>query len=487
MSDEKKKFSEADQKEAETPDCDNADEGTATQDKDTEDIFEEPKKEPKELRVSLKTLILSSIAVLVIFAMLCTTLALGIAKSQYSKGFIDGYQGSGGSPLALYTNTYYIDSLLSQHFYGEYNKQELTANSLRAYMLSTGDIYAAYYTADEYAAMTSESAGKMQGIGINIINNTVERNGVTYAVLTVTNVMKNSPAQEAGLLVGDMIAYAGIGDNKQSVDILGYDETLRLLKGASGTVAEFTVWRRSGEGFDELLITATRREVITSSVYSDIWEKNGEKLGVIKITEFDLNTPAQFEGAVTELQGKGCEKFVLDVRHNPGGNLISIKAVLSFFLSEGTVYIRTEDKNKKLTEEVIAPVSYSDEELKNCEIKKDDIGKFKGLNIVVLCNEFTASAGELFVATIKDYSLGKVVGSTTYGKGKMQTTYRLPTGDAVKFTTHMYYSAKSEGYDGVGISPDVSKELSDEAKKYNFYVRPYDVDDQMCEAIKYFK
>jgi carboxyl-terminal processing protease len=196
------------------------------------------------------------------------------------------------------------------------------------------------------------------------------------------------------------------------------------------------------------------------------------------------------------LKSQGCEKFVFDVRYNLGGNVSSVGAVLSYFLNEGDVYIRVKDKSGNIQSDVVREVTSFEGDYAGCNVSKADIGKYKGLDVVVLCNEYTASAGELFVATFKDYGLGKIVGNTTYGKGKIQTVYYLEqyalyqygisgVGGAIKLTTGEYYSAKSDSYDGIGIEPNEKVMLSDEAENLNIYdYQKLDpIDDQLLKAI----
>lgn len=457
-------------------------------------------KAKKHVKVSLKTFILSSVALVLATFMLAYAICGSLYQKQISdlinNGFISGGQiggdnsngeNNGNTGLGGFSRKDAIDLLLGEYFYGEIDKDMLTEESLRAYLAATGDIYAAYYTQEELDALNDEGAGRMYGVGVNIINSTVVLGGVEYAVLKIINVMKDSPAQEAGLKAGDLIAYVGIGETRESVAYLGYDEALTRLRGAEGTVAEFTVLRKNGEEYKEIEVKATRREVTTESVYHRV--SSDPKVGIIQIVTFELNTPTQFEESVEALKEKGCEKFIIDVRYNPGGYLISVAAVLSFFLEEGDVYIRTEDKKGNITSQKVSVVSGYTGDYVHCNVSKSDIGKYKDLDMVVLCNEYTASAGELFTATFRDYGLGKIIGTNTFGKGKMQTTYSLAMfglDGAVKFTTHMYYSAKSEGYDGVGIVPDVKVDLNKDAAELNIYeyAERDPKDNQLQEAIK---
>lgn len=463
-------------------------------------VEEEPVSPKQERKISLKTFIISAAAIAVATAMLCITVIGSVLQKNFANDINaiiseqtqnNGSSNSGGGNSlsgSAFSEVDIIDLLLENYFYGDVDKDTLTAESLRAYLAATGDIYAAYYTQEELEASNEEGAGRMYGIGVNIINAKVTIDGVNLAVLKITNVMKDSPALESGLKAGDMIAYVGTGDKKQSVNELGYDEALRLLKGEEKTKAEFTILRKKGDSYEEKSFKVERREVITESVYARVSTLD-KKIGIIKIASFELKTPTQFEDAVEELKAKGCEKFVIDVRYNPGGYEISVAAVLSYFLDEGDVYIRTENKKGQVSEKKVSVVSGYTGDYASCNVSKEDIGKYKDLDMVVLCNEHTASAGELFTATFRDYDLGTIVGTTTFGKGKMQTTYSLEAfglEGAVKFTTHMYKSAKSEGYDGIGIKPDITVEQSDEAKEYNIYDLPDEKDDQLRKAIEQF-
>ena len=171
-----------------------------------------------------------------------------------------------------------------------------------------------------------------------------------------------------------------------------------------------------------------------------------------------------------------------------GGDLESIKAVLSYFLSEGDTILSTRDKAGN--DEVISvkTVTHENEAYSGCDISAEDIGKYAHLKgkIAVLCNGMTASAAELFVAAMRDYELADTVGETTYGKGSMQSTISLSyfgyTG-AVKLTTKKYFPPCGEGYDGIGITPEYEVEQSEEAKDYNRYVLPQSLDAQLTAAL----
>jgi carboxyl-terminal processing protease len=206
-----------------------------------------------------------------------------------------------------------------------------------------------------------------------------------------------------------------------------------------------------------------------------------ESVGIVKITTFDDTAPTQFCEAVDSLLAAGCDKFVFDVRYNLGGSLDSVRGVLSYFLNEGDPIIHTCDRNGKYVTTTVGVAEY---------VTEEDIGKYAGLNAVVLCNERTASAAELFTANFRDYEMGTIVGVKTYGKGSMQSLYSLDAygvSGGLKLTTKMYYPPSGEGYDGIGIIPDVEVALDDTLLDKSVFEIKDDEDNQLRVALEYFK
>ena len=259
-------------------------------------------------------------------------------------------------------------------------------------------------------------------------------------------------------------------------------------------MAEFVAYRVKDGAFETIPFSILRDEFKTAYVMSKTVTDptDGGKIGIVKIIQFYLDTPTQVSHAVDTLMAQGCERFVFDLRYNPGGDLGSIVAVLSYFLDEGDTLIST--KNNKGEGETITVGVVDDYEgvRAACNVSAEDIGKYKDLDMVVLCNGDTASAAELFTANVRDHGLGAIVGETTYGKGSMQGFIDLSYfgyDGVLKLTNRMYYPPNGESYDGIGISPDVTVELSEEAKGYNIYdiFGDVDKDNQLAEAIKHFK
>ncbi len=381
-----------------------------------------------------------------------------------------------------------LDQVFNSLSYEGVDEKEMKKALLKAYISATGDYYAEYLDAEEYEAYFSERAGEFVGIGVSVVNTVIEINGYEYKVLQIISVFNDSPALKAGLQVGDCVMYVGIGEDREPVDLIGYTEALDSIRGIEGSFAEFTVYRPTkGGDYEEIEFSIKREQVENSSVNYRISETDA-KVGIVNITGFDDTTPKQFTAAVDALKSLGCVKFVFDLRNNPGGGLGSIEAVLSYFLNENDLIVSVEynksQSSNNYSEYVKVRRYTSDYSALN--VTQADIGKYKDLDCVVLVNENSASAAELFTATMRDYGIAKIIGTKTYGKGSMQTLIpltRYGIEGGLKLTVARYFSKSHTDYHGVGIVPDITVELSEEAKEYNFFLLPEDKDNQMQAAI----
>lgn len=380
-----------------------------------------------------------------------------------------------------------LDEIFKTYSYDGIDEEAMGDAMLKAYIAATGDVYAEYMTAKEFETYNSESAGEFVGVGVSVVNTTVEINGYNYRVMQIISVFAKSPALKSGVRVGDYIMYVGSGEDKVLVDAIGYTEALNRMLGEEGTKAEFTVFRpdKSQEiGFAEIPFSIERKKVTTESVTYRISETDS-RVGIVNITGFDQTTAVQFTAAVDALLDDGCKYFVFDVRNNPGGALASIEAVLSYFLDEGDLIVSTEAADGSKQEDFVAVRNYG-KKYEGYNVSKSDIGKYKDLKSVVITNENSASAAELFTATFRDYGIAKIVGQKTYGKGCMQTIIPLENygmEGGLRVTSAMYFSKSHTVYHGVGIEPDYPVELSEEAKEYNFFLLPEELDDQLLTAI----
>ena len=386
-----------------------------------------------------------------------------------------------------------IDYFFEQLSVLDLDRDKLVTAILKAYVEATGDLYAAYYTEEELKAMTANNQGELEGIGVSVVNNVVEHNGQKYNVLTIISLYNASPALAGGLRVGDHV-YAVFDEegNSYTVDELGYDTAITYVRGVAGTKAHFVILRHGENG----ALTAhefeiERKKITTDSVMGRVSEQD-PTIGVVKILQFDLTTPPQFKRVMDELIGKGCQKFVFDVRNNPGGDLASIEAVLSMFLDEGDVMIQTVYKDGTSEVDKVGVVTHNDPSYSSCDVTREDIGKYRNYRFAVLTNGYTASAAELFTSNLRDYELATLVGNTTYGKGCMQSTYHLaywgiPGG--LKLTTAWYLSPNGENYHGIGIAPHIEVDMDASLiEQYgNIYLIPDSEDPQLIAAIQALK
>lgn len=437
----------------------------------------QPTVKPKK-KISLGTFLVSAVALVLAAVMLTYTLCENSYRARLAETQTEQNK---------YQTFEVIDQIFSQYSFEDVDEQEMIAMALKAYVYATGDRYAEYYTDEEYAELSDAREGNSVGIGINVVDTTVTVNGTVYPAFCVVNVMQDSPAERAGILMGDMIWAIGTENEYVTVGELDYDLALTRLKGEAGTLAEFAIFRMSeGEYVPEPIFYSIERAKVTASSVRYHVSTTDARVGIVKIVQFDLTTPTQLKSAIHALLEAGCEKFIFDVRYNPGGDLASIKTVLSYFLQEGDVVIRTEDVEGNKSQATVSPLYYSGG-YAACNLSREEIGMYADLDAAVLCNGTTASAAELFVATFMDYGIAPVLGTKTYGKGSMQSYLSLREKygceGVLKLTTARYFSAKRDSYDGIGIVPDEVVELSEEAAKQNIYLLSEADDNQLQAAI----
>lgn len=328
----------------------------------------------------------------------------------------------------MYTKFAEIDRTVTQNFVGEIDEDQLLDAISAGYISGLGDRYAQYFSPEELKKEKLNNEGVLVGIGIAA---TIDD---SKSYIQISEVYENSPASEAGLQTGDLIVKV----DDQDVAEVGYTEAIGMVTGEAGTKVKIT-YRREGE--DKSLELTRKRVEIPSVSYRMIGEN-----GYIQIEDFNAATVSQFDTAVNACIEQGAKGLVFDLRNNGGGTLDSVGQMLDKLLPKGVIaYQRTKDGEKT--------------EIYTSDAKQVD------LPMVTLTNGNTASAAELFVAALKDYDKAKSVGTTTYGKGVMQTRFDLSDGSAIRITTAYFDPPKSENFDGVGIKPDFVVTLTAEQEK----------------------
>lgn len=344
-----------------------------------------------------------------------------------------------------------IQALMETYYLEDIDAEQVEDYLYKGAVAGLGDIYAAYYTEEEYQSMIDSTNGSYYGIGVEISQN------MTTGIITISRIFEGSPAEEAGLLPGDVI-YRIAGEEVTGEDL---NKVVALIKGEEYTTVTVEVARDGESGYLEFEVE--RRTIEVPTVESEMLEN---QIGYIAITSFDDVTTEQFMTALDTLESQGMEALVVDLRNNGGGLVSSVCAILDRLLPEGLI-VYTEDKYGNREEEYSDAEHYFDKPL------------------AVLVNGNSASASEIFAGAIKDYGIGTLVGTTTYGKGIVQKIYPLSDGTAVKLTVSKYYTPKGNNIHGTGIEPDVTVEL-DEDLRYEVEV-PKEEDNQLQAAIKALK
>lgn len=342
-----------------------------------------------------------------------------------------------------------IEQLIDESFYFDYDKSKYEDYLYKGLMESLDDPYSVYYTPEEYAALQEDTSGEYEGIGVRVTQDAETK------VITLYKPFKDGPGAKAGVLPGDILtAVDGV-----SVDGYELDEVVKWIRGEAGSEVTLTITR---EGETEPMdIVVTRDTVINETV---TYEMLDDKIGYVLVSEFNSNTDEMYRQAVDELKAQGMKGMIVDLRDNPGGLVTTVVDMLDYMLPEGKI-VYTKNKAGEICEEYN---STDDEQF--------------DLPLVVLVNEYSASASEIYTGAIKDYGLGKIVGTNTYGKGIVQGIVPLSDGSAVKLTIEKYFTPNGNDIHKVGIAPDVEVELDEGLRK--LIEIPKDKDNQLQKGIE---
>lgn len=353
-----------------------------------------------------------------------------VAKDENASGALD-VTISGNSEIIseeFLQKVATIEHIIEDRYYlDDVDAATMQEGAYEGIVASLGDVYSVYYTPEETAEVFNETQGIYYGIGAY-----VELDAVTGYV-KVSKVIPNTPAEEAGLQSDD-IFYMVEGE-----DLAGLDTTqvVARIKGEEGTSVHLTMVR-DGKPYE---VDVTRRKIESPTVEHRMLE---DGMGYVQITEFDEVTVSQFKEALKSIEDSDAKGMILDLRANPGGSLYSVLEIADMLLEKGLI-LYTEDKDGEREE------YYSDAK---CVWDKP---------IVLLVDHNSASASEVLSGALKDYGKAKLVGTTTFGKGIVQTIKMLEDGSAVKLTISAYFTPSGQNIHGTGIEPDVVVEFDGEA------------------------
>jgi carboxyl-terminal processing protease len=324
-----------------------------------------------------------------------------------------------------------LEDTIEQYFWQDVDEQTLEDGIYKGLLDSLDDPYSVYYTSEELIAMQEQTEGIYYGIGAYISQDT------DAGYVRISGVMKNTPAEESGLMQDDYI-YKVDGEDMQGQDS---SYVVSKIKGEEHTYVTITVIRE-GES-DPIDISVERRKIESPTVEYEMYD---DGMAYIQITEFDLVTSSQFEEAYNQAKADGMKGLIIDLRSNPGGNLSTVCDIAREILPEGLI-VYTEDK-------------YGKREEYTCDGKNEI-----QVPLVVLTNGYSASASEILAGAVKDYGIGKLVGTTTFGKGIVQKVINLSDGSAVKLTVSSYFTPAGNNIHKIGIEPDVEVEFDSDLYK----------------------
>ncbi|MCI5835717.1 MAG: S41 family peptidase [Firmicutes bacterium] len=337
---------------------------------------------------------------------------------------------------------------IKDNYYGDIDEKDLINGAIKGMTEALGDNYSSFIDDNQSDTYDVLLVGEYTGVGIQI-SQLIGGNEIV-----ISAVFDNSPALKAGLEVGDVVkSINGIStDGMNTSDIGDYIK--------NGNITNFDiVVTRNGE---EKSFKVERGPIVIDSVTSEMFEREGKKIGYIRIDVFALNTDEQFEENLKKLESEGMNSLIIDVRGNTGGHLSSVTNIISEFLDSSKIIYRTSTKTKE-------------------EIKYSKGNTAKEYEIILLVDGQSASASEVLASALKESYGAKLLGTKTFGKGTVQEMQEIEsTGKNYKITTKKWLTPNGNWINGIGITPDYEVELN--TKYYENPIR--ENDNQLNEALK---
>ena len=335
---------------------------------------------------------------------------------------------------------------LLDEYYEDLDENKLVDAAINGMLNITGDDYTIYMNEDATDALNDKLDGTYEGIGVRI---SLNDNNQIY----VYEVLEDSPASEAGLKKGDILKSI----NETILDGKNVEDAVNVIKTSDKDTFNLTIIRDNRE----LNIEVKKRVLVVPAIYSSIKEINGKKIGYIYIETFSSTVDTQVESTLISMENDGIESLIIDVRDNTGGYLSSCTNIIELFLGKGKVMYSIKSK----TEE---------------QKYRDETATKKDYKVVVLINGNSASASEVLAGALKHSYGATLVGTKSFGKGKVQSTDTLSDGTMIKYTTAKWYMPNGKCVDGKGIEPDIKVELSED-----YMSNPIEENDnQLNEALR---
>ena len=334
------------------------------------------------------------------------------------------FGGSSSSDDKLTKSLKNIKSLLKKYYLNDIDEDKAIDGAIEGYVAALGDKYTEYIPKDEMQEYTQNLMGNYVGIGIYMAQNTEDN------TIVVVSPIKYSPAEEAGILPGDIIKKIdGVEYNGDNMDAAA-----NRIKGVEGSTVKLEIQR----GQEIKTFEITRRKITTNPVLAEKLENN---IGYLEVSSFDENTADNFKTKYEELKSQGITSLIIDLRNNGGGLVEEALKIADYIVPKDKELLVTVDKDGK----------------EKVEKSKEDV--LIDMPIVVLVNKNSASSTEILAGALKDLKEATIVGTTTYGKGVIQQLLSLRDGSGLKVTVEEYYTPNRTKINGVGIEPNEKVDL----------------------------
>ncbi len=354
---------------------------------------------------------------------------------------------NGADITYLTTKLVLIKNKLEDTYIYDMDSEKMIESSIKGYVNGIGDKYTEYLTKEDMKELLETTSGSFVGIGVYMVNNTADN------TIVIVGVIDGSVAQSAGLQVGDIISK--VNDIEYKGEQL--DEVSESIKGEEGSEVKITVIRNS----ETLDFNIKRSSVKIKSVNSKMLDDN---IGYIQIASFNDGTADEFKSAYNEIKDSVKKGLVIDLRNNGGGVVDESLKIAETMVEKGKTLLITADKNK------------------NEKVDKSKENPIINVPVILLINNYTASASEILAGTLKENCGYKIVGIQSYGKGVIQSIYSFKDGTGLKVTMEEYFTPNHNVINKVGISPDIEVDLDDEWK--NISNVPYENDLQLQRAVE---
>ena len=354
---------------------------------------------------------------------------------------------NGADITYLTTKLVLIKNKLEDTYIYDMDSEKMIESSIKGYVNGLGDKYTEYLTKEDMKELLETTSGSFVGIGVYMVNNTADN------TIVIVGVIDGSVAQSAGLQVGDIISK--VNDIEYKGEQL--DKVSESIKGEEGSEVKITVIRNS----ETLDFNIKRSSVKIKSVNSKMLDDN---IGYIQIASFNDGTADEFKSAYNEIKDSVKKGLVIDLRNNGGGVVDESLKIAETMVEKGKTLLITADKNK------------------NEKVDKSKENPIINVPVILLINNYTASASEILAGTLKENCGYKIVGIQSYGKGVIQSIYSFKDGTGLKVTMEEYFTPNHNVINKVGISPDIEVDLDDEWK--NISNVPYENDLQLQRAVE---